>query len=196
MPKFPAATLSALADLRPADDTATGIRDAIARASGKRAAAVARSNALAASGPRLTLETDDDAQLDRVEAEVRSADRDVARIAALIGELRVRLVPAQHEETAQRLAVQARPASDEREACRMWMAEAVPAIARHLPEGARRRMDARIAHQSCDRALRASGLRIELAAALPIVAPTLSALKTDRAALSADWAARGCATHA
>ncbi len=91
MPKPPVPTLSILADLRPADDSAAAIRDAIARASAKRAEVHTHRDQLAASVPQLTLETDDDTKLDQAEADVRSADRDLARIDALIAELRTRL---------------------------------------------------------------------------------------------------------
>ena len=177
---------SILADLRPVDDTAASIRDAIARALGKRAAALAHRTELAATIPRLTLETDDDAKLDQVEAEVRSTDRDVARIDALIAEMHTRLVPAQHEEKLQRLAVQAQAANEESAACRLWMAQIIPSMAQQLLEGARIRLGAKIAHQSYDLAVRASGLPVELAATLPNVAPPLSAMARDTTTLSAE----------
>ena len=186
MLKPPTPTLSVLADLRPADDSVAALRDAISRASVKRAEVHTHRGHLAASVPQLTLETEDDAQLDQVEADVRSADRDIARIDALIVELRTRLVPAQHEETAQRLAVQARLAGDESDACRTWMAETVPAIAQQILEGARIRLSAKIAHQSYNSALLASGLPAELAATLPAVAPPLSAMGLDRITLSTE----------
>ncbi|MGI4939290.1 MAG: hypothetical protein ACRYHQ_01755 [Janthinobacterium lividum] len=186
MAKPPAATLSVLTDLRPVDDTAPAIRHAIARAMGKHAAAHAHRSELAASIPRLTLELDDDAALDQVEAEVRSTDRDLVRIDALLVELHARLVPAQHEEKLQRLAVQAQAANEESAACRAWLAEAVPAMAQQLLEGARIRLSAKITHQSYDLALRASGLPVEMAATLPDVVPPISAMKSDRITLSAE----------
>ncbi len=186
MTKPPAHSPSVLADLRPVDDTAASIRAAIARALGKRAAAHAHRSVLAESIPRLTLETDDDAKLDQIEVEVRSTDRDVARIDALLAELRTRLVPAQHEETAQRLAVEAQRAIEACDVCRAWMAETAPALVRQILDGARIRLSAKIAHQKYDSALHASGLPIELAATLPTVAPPLSAMKSDRITLSAD----------
>jgi hypothetical protein len=76
MSKSPAPTLSVLADLRPTDDSAASIRAAIARADAKHSEVSARRGELASSIPHLTLETDDDAHLDLVEADVRSADRD------------------------------------------------------------------------------------------------------------------------
>ena len=186
MSKSPVPALSILADLRPVDDTVASIRDAIARALGKRAAAHAHRGELAASIPHLTLETDDDAKLDQVEADVRSADRDLARIEALLAELRTRLVPAQHEETAQRLAVEAQRAIEACDVCRAWMAETAPTLVGQILDGARIRLSAKIAHQKYDSALHASGLPIELAATLPTVAPPLSAMKSDRITLSAD----------
>lgn len=186
MAKLAATALSILADLRPVDDTAASIRDAIAHALGKRAAAHAHRDELAASIPRLTLETDDDAALDLVEAQLRSTDRDLVRVDALLVELRTRLVPAQHEERLQRLAVQAQAANEESAACRAWMAEAVPALAQQLLEGARIRLSAKITHQSYDLALRASGLPVEMAATLPDVVPPISAMKSDRITLSAE----------
>lgn len=179
MTKPPAHSLSILADLRPVDDTAASIRAAIARALGKRAAAHAHRGELAESIPRLTLETDDDAKLDLVEAEVRSTDRDVARIEALLAELRTRLVPAQHEEAVQRLAVQAQRTTETCDACRAWTAETMPAIVEQILRGARLRLNAKLVHQSYMQALHTSGLSVELAATLPTVAPPMSAMVPD-----------------
>ncbi len=186
MTKPPAPTLSVLADLRPVDDTAACLRTAIARADAKRGEVATRRGELAGSIPSLTLETDDDAMLDRAEADLRSADRDLTRIDALLVELRTRLVPAQHEETAQRLAVEAQRAIEACDVCRAWMAETAPALVGQILNGARIRLSAKIAHQKYDSALHASGLPIELAATLPTVAPPLSAMKSDRITLSAD----------
>ncbi len=186
MSKSPAPTLSILADLRPTDDTAASIRAAIARADTKRTEVSARRGELASSIPHLTLETDDDAHLDLVEADVRSADRDLARIDALLLELRTRLVPAQHEEAAQRLAVQAHRTNEVSDLCRSWTAEAMPAIVEQILCGARLRMDAKTAHQSYVNALNRSGLPAELAATLPTVTPPLSAMVRDTTTLSGE----------
>ncbi|MGI4976246.1 MAG: hypothetical protein ACRYG6_04805 [Janthinobacterium lividum] len=182
----PTTTPSILADLRPIDDTAASIRDAIARAMGKRAAAHAHRDQLAASIPRLTLETDDDAALDQVEAEVRSTDRDVVRIDALLVELRTRLVPAQHEEKLQRLAVQAQHTNEQTAECRAWMATAIPEITQQLLEGARIRLSAKATHQAYVHALHSSGLPPELAATLPDVTPPLSATARITTTLSGE----------
>jgi hypothetical protein len=186
MTKPPAHSLSVLADLRPADDTAASIRAAIARALGKRAAAHAHRGELAASIPHLTLETDDEAHLDQVEADVRSADRDLARIDALLLELRTRLVPAQHEEAAQRLAVQAQHTNETCDACRAWTAETMPAIVEQILRGARLRLNAKLVHQSYMQALHTSGLPVELAATLPTVTPPMSAMAHDTTTLSGE----------
>jgi hypothetical protein len=95
-------------------------------------------------------------------------------------------VPAQHEEAAQRLAVQAHRTNEVSDVCRSWTAEAIPAIVEQILCGARLRMDAKTAHQSYVNALNRSGLPAELAATLPTVAPPLSAMKSDRITLSAD----------
>lgn len=179
-------TPSILADIRPTDDSAASIRDAIVRAGTKRAALRAHRDQLAAFIPQLTLEVDDDAQLDQVEADVRSADRDVARIDALIAELQVRLVPAQHVETVHRLAVQAQRTNETCDACRAWAAETMPAIVGQILQGARLRLSAKLAHQTYVNALDTSGLPAELAATLPTVAPPMSAMSQDRITRSTD----------
>lgn len=186
MAKPATATLSVLSDLRPVDDTAASIRDSIARALGKRAAAHALRDALAASIPRLTLETDDDVTLDQAEAQLRSMDRDIVRIDALLVELRTRLVPAQHEEKLQRLAVQALHTNEQTAECRAWMATVIPEITRQVLEGARIRLNAKAVHQAYVNALHTSGLPPELAATLPDVAPPLSATARITTTLSGE----------